>query len=125
MSINGDPKAALTTLLNKMVEMGGSDLHIRVDSPPQVRLHGQLAPLEGYESLTPEDTQRLAFSFLSETQRQHFDDHRELDFSIGLEGLSRFRVNIFNQKETVGGVFQNDPLRDPIVRRPRPAPGRH
>ncbi len=109
MSINGDPKAALTALLNKMVEMGGSDLHIRVDSPPQVRLHGQLAPLEGYESLTHEDTQGLAFSFLSETQRQYFDEHRELDFSIGLEGLSRFRVNIFNQKETVGGVFRTIP----------------
>ncbi|MEP6787978.1 MAG: ATPase, T2SS/T4P/T4SS family, partial [Acidobacteriota bacterium] len=109
MSFNGDPRTALTGLLNRMIEMGGSDLHLRVDSPPQVRLHGQMVVLDDFESLTPEDTRDLAFSFLSDEQRRIFEAKKEFDFSIGLDGLSRFRVNIFNQKETVGGVFRAIP----------------
>ncbi len=103
------PQATLIGLLNKTIELGGSDLHIRVDSPPQIRVHGQMLPLEGFEPLTPDDTKQLAYSFLSDKQIETFEARRELDFSIGLEGLSRFRVNIFNQKETVGGVFRAIP----------------
>ncbi len=106
MSINGDARATLTELLNKTVEIGASDLHLRVDSPPQVRLHGHLEPLSGYEPLTAEAARDISLSYMSDAQRKHFEDHRELDFSIGLEGVSRFRVNVFNQKETVGGVFR-------------------
>src|SRR6476619_628777 len=109
MSINGDSKTALTGLLNRLIEMGGSDLHLRVDSPPQIRLHGQLSPLDGFEPLTADETRDLAFSFLTDTQKETFEANKEFDFSIGLEGLSRFRVNIFNQKETVGGVFRAIP----------------
>jgi twitching motility protein PilT len=109
MSITGDPKTSLTGLLNKTIEIGGSDLHLRVDSPPQVRIHGQMVPLEGFEPLTAEETEALACSFLTDTQRRTFEEKLEIDFSIGLEGLSRFRVNIFNQKETVGGVFRAIP----------------
>jgi twitching motility protein PilT len=92
-----------------MVEMGGSDLHIRVDSPPQVRIHGQMVPLEGYGPMTPDETRDLAFSFLTDSQIETFKAKQEFDFSIGIEGLSRFRVNIFNQKETIGGVFRAIP----------------
>jgi twitching motility protein PilT len=106
MSTNGDARAILTALLNKTVEMGASDLHLRVDSPPQVRLHGHLQPLEGYDPLTPEAARDISLSFMSDVQRRHFEDHHEIDFSIGLEGVSRFRVNVFNQKDTVGGVFR-------------------
>ena len=109
MSFNGDPRAALIGLLNRMIEMGGSDLHLRVDSPPQVRLHGQMQPLDGFEPLTPDESRDLAFSFLTDNQKQIFEAKKEFDFSIGLDGLSRFRVNIFNQKETVGGVFRAIP----------------
>jgi twitching motility protein PilT len=109
MSINGDARNILTDLLTKTIELGGSDLHLRVDMPPQVRIHGKLRPLEGYPVLGPEDAKKLACSFLSDHQRSAFEERRELDFSIGIEGLSRFRVNIFNQKETVGGVFRAIP----------------
>lgn len=109
MSFIGDPHTELVRLLNKTIELGASDLHLRVDSPPQIRLHGQLMPLEGMDTLTAEDTQRLACSFLTERQKQSFEEHRELDFSIGLEGLSRFRVNVFYQKETVAGAFRAIP----------------
>ena len=101
-----DPQACLAGLLRTTVEMGGSDLHIRVDSPPQVRIHGLMQPLEGWRPLTPEETEKLARAFLTPEQSKQFDDQKELDHSIGLEGLSRFRVNIFRQKETVGGVFR-------------------
>jgi twitching motility protein PilT len=109
MSITGDPQTALTILLTRMIEIGGSDLHIRVDSPPQIRIHGQMVPQDDYASLTAEETKQLAYSFLNDRQRDTFEEKRELDFSIGLEGLSRFRVNIFNQKETIGGVFRAIP----------------
>jgi twitching motility protein PilT len=68
-----------------------------------------MTPVEGFAPLSEEDTRRLAYSFLSDRQKETFEENRELDFSIGLEGLSRFRVNIFNQKETVGGVFRAIP----------------
>ena len=106
MDILNDPRACLEGLLRTTVEMGGSDLHIRVDSPPQVRIHGLMQPLEGWHPLNPEETEKLARAHLTPQQSKQFDESKELDHSIGLEGLSRFRVNIFRQKETVGGVFR-------------------
>jgi twitching motility protein PilT len=61
------------------------------------------------EPLNPDQAKELAYSFLTEAQKKIFEEKRELDFSIGLEGLSRFRVNIFNQKETIGGVYRAIP----------------
>jgi twitching motility protein PilT len=119
MSINGNSRKILTELLTRTIELGGSDLHLRVDSPPQVRIHGKLQPLEGAAVLTNEDARDLACAFLSERQQREFDDKRELDFSIGLEGLSRFRVNVFNQKETIGAVYRAIPfqIRSLVCRR--------
>jgi len=109
MSITDDPRTTLVGLLTKIIEVGASDLHLRVDSPPQIRLHGQMTPVEGFEPLTADEAKQLAYSFLTKKQKDIFEAKRELDFSIGLEGLSRFRVNIFNQKETIGGVFRAIP----------------
>jgi twitching motility protein PilT len=109
MSINGNAREILTQLLTRTIELGGSDLHLRVDSPPQVRIHGKLQPLDGYTALSSDDARALAISFLTDHQLKEFEERREIDFSIGIEGLSRFRVNIFNQKETVGGVFRAIP----------------
>src|SRR4051794_23407826 len=109
MSINGDARDVLTELLTKTIELGASDLHLRVDSPPQVRIHGKLTPLDGLAPLNEIDARNLACSFLTPSQKDSFDQRREIDFSIGLEGVSRFRVNIFQQKETVGAVFRAIP----------------
>ena len=106
MDIQKDPQACLAGLLRTTVEMGGSDLHIRVDSPPQIRIHGKMRPLEGWHALNADETEKLARAYLTPEQAKQFDDQKELDHSLGLEGLSRFRVNIFQQKETVGGVFR-------------------
>jgi twitching motility protein PilT len=109
MSTNETSRTALSELLRKTIELKASDLHLRVDSPPQVRVHGLLQPLAGYPALNSNDAEALATAFLTEAQQQQFKENLELDFAIGLEGLSRFRVNIFNQKETVGGVFRAIP----------------
>jgi twitching motility protein PilT len=109
MSLTGESQISLTELLEKMIGIGASDLHIRVDTPPQIRVHGKMQPLEGYKVLEPHDTKQLAYTFLSAAQKKQFEEKLELDFSIGVEGLSRFRVNIFNQKGTIGAVMRAIP----------------
>ncbi len=111
MSFTGNPKDALVDLLNKTIEAEGSDLHLRVGCPPHVRIHGQMQPLEGFEPLTPDDTRALSFAFLNDKQKEIFEAKRELDFSIAIdEFFFRFRINIFNQKDTVGAVFRAIPF---------------
>src|SRR4051794_34230883 len=98
----------LSELLKKMTELGGSDLHITTNSPPQVRVDGHLRPLD-YPELTPADTKQLAYSVLTDAQKHRFEEILELDFSFGLKGMSRFRANLFNQKGAVGAVFRAIP----------------
>jgi len=102
------PEIALSELLRKMIEHGGSDLHITTNSAPMVRVHGVLRPLE-YSELTPAETKQLAYSVLTDAQKHRFEETLELDFSFGIKGLSRFRANIFNQRGAVGAVFRSIP----------------
>jgi twitching motility protein PilT len=102
------PEIALSELLKKMTELGGSDLHITTSSPPMVRVHGILRGLE-YPELTPAETKQLAYSVLTDSQKHRFEETLELDFSFGIKGLSRFRANIFNQRGAVGAVFRSIP----------------
>lgn len=102
------PEIALSELLRKMIENGGSDLHITTNSAPMVRVHGVLRPLE-YPELTPAETRQLAYSVLTDAQKHRFEETLELDFSFGIKGLSRFRANIFNQRGAVGAVFRSIP----------------
>jgi len=99
----------LPELLKKMTDAGGSDLHLTTNSPPQVRVHGHLAPLPGYVDMTAADTKRLAYSVLTDAQKHRFEENLELDFSFGLKGMSRFRANLFNQRGAVGAVFRAIP----------------
>ncbi len=98
----------LSELLKKMTELGGSDLHITTNSPPQVRVDGHLRPLD-YPELTPSDTKQLAYSVLTDAQKHRFEETLELDFSFGIKGLSRFRANLFNQRGAVAAVFRAIP----------------
>jgi twitching motility protein PilT len=109
MSLTGESRISLTELLEKMIGIGASDLHLRVDTPPQIRIHGKMQPLDGYKVLQAADTKELAYTFLTEAQKKQFEEKLELDFSIGVEGLSRFRVNVFNQKGTIGAVLRAIP----------------
>src|SRR2546423_9418780 len=101
--------ATLSDLLKKMLELNGSDLHISTNSPPQVRVHGHLQPLD-MPMLNPSETKQLAYSVLTDAQKHRFEEHLELDFSFGLKGLARFRGNVFNQRGATGAVFLLIPL---------------
>src|SRR6201991_277199 len=98
----------LSELLKKMIEMGGSDLHITTNSAPRVRVHGHLRPLD-MPPLTAADTKSLAYSVLTDAQKHRFEENLELDFSFGLKNLARFRGNVFNQRGAVGAVFRTIP----------------
>jgi twitching motility protein PilT len=100
----------LPELLQTMVQMDGSDLHIATNTPPQVRVHGHLTRLEGAD-LTPAETKQLAYSVLTDAQKKRFEETLELDFSFGIKGLARFRVNMFNQRGAVGAVYRLIPER--------------
>ena len=101
--------ATLSDLLKKMLELSGSDLHISTNSPPQVRVHGHLQPLD-MPPMTPSETKQLAYSVLTDAQKHRFEEHLELDFSFGLKGLARFRGNLFNQRGATGAVFRVIPF---------------
>jgi twitching motility protein PilT len=101
--------ASLSDLLRKMLEMQGSDLHITTNSPPQVRVHGHLQPLD-MPVLTPAETKQLAYSVLTDAQKHRFEENLELDFSFGLKGLARFRGNLFNQRGATAAVFRVIPF---------------
>jgi twitching motility protein PilT len=97
---------SLDQLLAQTVKMGGSDLHLTVGIAPCVRLHGSLEPLPGWPDLRPEDTQRFVRAALSDEQWQHFARDHEMDTAYGLAGVSRFRVNVYRQRGSVGAAFR-------------------
>ncbi|HEY1308374.1 MAG TPA: type IV pilus twitching motility protein PilT [Vicinamibacterales bacterium] len=95
----------LSELLHTMAQMEGSDLHITTNTPPQIRVHGHLVRLQAAD-LTPSDTKHLAYSVLTDAQKKRFEETMELDFSFAIKGLARFRVNMFNQRGSVGAVYR-------------------
>ena len=102
-------------LLRMMIDLGGSDLHITVGSPPGIRVRGEIQPVEGARMLLPKDTQEMLLSLLSEEQRRRFETELELDFAYSIPGLSRFRTNIFQQRNSMGAVFRVIPLKIPTL----------
>ncbi len=97
-------------LLALMVERSASDLHITTGTPPQIRVHGKLQPLSQFEVLTPPDTQRLAYSVLNEGQKQKYEEENELDLSFGIQGLARFRCNVYRQRGAVACAIRVIPV---------------
>jgi len=97
-------------LLHQLIERGGSDLHVKVGSPPRIRIDGEMEMVEGAEVLCPDDTQEMIFGLLNTGQRKEFEEEHELDFAYSIPGLSRFRVNVFYQRGTIGSVFRTIPI---------------
>ena len=95
----------LDQLLESCVHHDGSDLHLKADSPPLVRIHGDLLPFE-IDPLTPDQVRFLCLSVLSDTQRTRFEEEMELDFAYEIKGLARFRGNLYVQRGHVGGAFR-------------------
>ncbi len=98
----------LRKLLEDMVLMKASDLHVTAGVPPGFRIDGSIMPREE-EALTPETTAQLAYSVMSDEQRKRFENRKELDFSFGIKGLSRFRGNVFLQRGVVSMVIRRIP----------------
>ncbi len=99
----------LRQLLEDMVHKKASDLHVTAGVPPEFRVDGWITPSE-HEVLTPEMTAQLAYSVLSDEQRKRFEITKELDFSFGVKGLSRFRANVFLQRGVVSMAIRQIPF---------------
>src|SRR5215204_3645146 len=90
--------------LRTLIERGGSDLHVKVGVPPTIRLHGELTPLEGYEPLGVEDTEKAFHDIAEARSVAEFEKVGEADFSYAIPKLSRFRVNTFRQRGSISIV---------------------
>jgi twitching motility protein PilT len=91
-------------LLRMAMSFGASDLHLRAGSFPVIRVSGELRPVSGVARLAQEETLEMAFSMMSNRQKQHFKEAYEVDIGYSVSGLGRFRVNIFQQRGSVGIV---------------------
>jgi twitching motility protein PilT len=86
------------------MSFGSSDLHLRAGSTPVIRVNGELKPMSGAAKLSQDETLEMAFSMMSNRQKQHFKEVYEVDIGYGVSGLGRFRVNIFQQRNSIGIV---------------------
>ncbi len=100
----------LKELLKHMKEKGASDLHITTGARPRLRIAGNLVSVEDYRELSPEDTRKLCCGFMTEAQLKKFETLNEIDVSFGIQGLSRFRADIFLQRGAVAGTFREIPF---------------
>jgi twitching motility protein PilT len=91
-------------LLRMAMSFGASDLHLRAGSFPVIRVNGELRPVSGVNRMAQEETLEMAFSMMSNRQKQHFKEAYEVDIGYSVSGLGRFRVNIFQQRGSVGIV---------------------
>ena len=99
---------SLRQLLDEMIKLRASDLHLSAGVPPQVRVDGSVTAM-AHPPLTPQMTQQLAYSVLTEEQRKRFETTKELDLSFGVPGLSRFRANVFLQRGVTSVAIRQIP----------------
>jgi twitching motility protein PilT len=96
-------------LLARTVDLQASDLHLVPGASPAVRVHGELVWLEGVNRLMPDDTRELLYRVLSTEQQKRLEVERQLDFSYGVPGLARFRVNVHFQRDSLAAAFRHVP----------------
>jgi twitching motility protein PilT len=102
-------RLVLDDLLVRVLQIGGSDLHLTLGAPPTIRLRGDMQVIEGYAALTSEQLQSTLYGVMTERQRKVFEENLELDFAYAVPGQARFRVNVFQQRETLGAVMRMIP----------------
>ncbi len=102
-------------LLKTAIAQGASDVHIKVGSPPIMRVNGELMPMPGEKKLSQEDALKIAFSVMSPGQREIFKKKNDLDLAYSVPGLGRFRCNVFIQRGAIGIVFRVIPVRIPSI----------
>ena len=100
----------LDAVLVRVLEEGGSDLHLTAGAPPMLRVRGELVRLEEYGVLIPTELQKLLYGILTQRQRETFETELELDLAYTVPGRSRFRVNIFRQRDALGAVMRVIPF---------------
>jgi twitching motility protein PilT len=106
----GEERAALDAMLIALVNARGSDLHLTVGAPPTIRVNGSLHYLGGYDELDQHDTDVLVRTAVSSPEHwEQFEREQELDFSYSIEGVSRFRVNLYAQRGSYGAAFRAIP----------------
>jgi twitching motility protein PilT len=96
-------------LLEKMIEMGASDLHIKPGIPPVIRVNGRLQRTN-FTAPTPREMEEVAKKVLTPLQREKFESTREVDFAFGVTGLARFRANFYVQRSSIAMVFRHVPV---------------
>ena len=101
----------INELLTTAVTKGASDLHIKVGTYPILRINGELAPLDQQNKISPEDAVAILSATMNDAHKKRYAEKKEVDLSYGITGLGRFRVNIFQQRGTVGMVFRVIPMR--------------
>jgi len=106
---------ATDELLIHSVERKSSDLHLTAGLPPMIRVDGTLRPLDQYAVLDPMDTQTMLYQILSDRQITRFESDHELDFSYGVRGVGRFRVNAYIQRGAIGIAFRVIPSKIPTL----------
>jgi twitching motility protein PilT len=99
----------IKTLLEKMIELGASDLHIKPGIPPVVRVNGVLQRTN-FPAPTPKEMEEVARKVLTPLQREKFESTREVDFAFGVTGLARFRANFYVQRSSIAMVFRHVPV---------------
>jgi twitching motility protein PilT len=97
---------SIDSLLARAVQLGASDLHITVGAAPAARLRGELASLPGDAPFDADTTRALLYRILTTEQQKRFELDRQLDFSYSVPGLARFRVNVFQQRESIAAAFR-------------------
>ena len=101
----------LNEILQIALRANASDIHLKAGLPPMFRVDGRLVPLKDDRRLPPEEVARMALGTMSDFQREKFKQTNEVDLAYGVPGLGRFRVNIFQQRGTVGAVFRVIPFK--------------
>ena len=104
-------RVTIDEMLKITVGRNGSDLHLKADSSPLIRVFGDLIPADEIAPLSADEVRELADSIMSDFHRQRFEQDWELDMAYVIEGLARFRVNMFIQRGNVGIVFRVIPIR--------------
>jgi twitching motility protein PilT len=101
----------INDLLKASSAYKASDLHIKVGNPPVLRVDGRLHPMPNIRRVTQEDVMKIGFSVMNDAQKEKFKRSSEIDIAYSVPGLGRFRVNIFQQRGTIGLVFRLIPVK--------------
>jgi twitching motility protein PilT len=103
-------RVSIAELLEKVLELGASDLHLTSGARPAVRIHGRLAQLDDYPVLVPNEVQAMVYAILTQKQRERLETDLELDSAHNLPGQARFRLNVYFQRDSVGAAFRLIPF---------------